>query len=251
MNYNKELPVIYKDDYFVAINKPAGLLVHRSVIAKDEKCFALQMVRDQVGKPVYPVHRLDKPTSGVLLFALSREVARKTSDLFSANTIHKKYLAVVRGYTENAGTIDYSLREVKDAMFNTPKLNTEKRRDAITKYIRVATVELPDMVDKYSTSRFSLVELIPKSGRRHQLRRHMKHISHPIIGDTKYGKGKYNRYFRSTFNCHRLMLAATELRFLHPVTSAEITIKSGLDSGFSLILNEFSWQSGITLYSSK
>ena len=216
--------------------------MHRSVIAKEEKCFALQMVRDQIGKPVYPVHRLDKPTSGVLLFALSRAIARKTSELFADNTIHKKYLAVVRGYTENEGTVDYSLRAVKDALFNTSKLNTEKRQDAITKYTRVATVELPDMVDKYSTSRFSLVELTPKSGRRHQLRRHMKHISHPIIGDTNYGKGKYNNYFRNTFNCYRLMLSATELRFQHPVTSSAVVIKSGLDTEFRLILKEFGWR---------
>lgn len=241
MNYTKELPVLYKDDYFVAINKPSGLLVHKSVIAKGENCFALQMVRDQIGKPVYPVHRLDKPTSGVLLFALTNEVARNTSTLFTTNTIQKKYIAVVRGYTEEDGIIDYSLRRVKDNLFDRSALDSQKRQEAVTKYRRLATVELPHMVDKYSTSRFSLVELTPKSGRRHQLRRHMKHISHPIIGDTKYGKGKYNDYFRDTFNCHRLMLAATELRFRHPITGADITIKSGFDAEFSLILKEFDW----------
>lgn len=244
--HTEQLELIFKDDYFVAINKPPGLLVHRSPIDKKETRFAVQLVRDQIGMFVFPVHRLDKPTSGVLIFALSSEMAKTTSDLFITNQIHKKYVAVVRGYTEPEGVIDHPLKDVKDKImkFSTKRAVTEK--EAITNYKRLATVEIPYMVDKYPASRYSLVELIPGTGKRHQLRRHMKHISHPIIGDTEYGKRKHNHYFKESFNCHRLLLAAIELRFIHPVTKTEITIKAALDKDFCNILKEFKWQNGST-----
>ncbi len=240
--HHAKLQLIYEDDYFVAINKPAGLVVHRSILARQERQFALQMVRDQIGKLVYPVHRLDKPTSGVLLFALSPEIAKKTSNMFTTNSVHKKYMAVVRGHTENEGIINHALKKVKDKLLISSEPDNCKKQEALTDYKRIAIVEIPQMVDKYPTSRYSLVELTPKHGRRHQLRRHMKHISHPIIGDTEYGKSKHNNYFRKTLNCHRLLLSATKLHFIHPVTNNEIIITAELDMEFVSILKEFGWQ---------
>ncbi len=238
MNPMIKLDIIYQDEDFVAINKPSGLLVHRSLVDVNESMFALQMVRDQIGQHVYPIHRLDKPTSGVLLFALSSETAQKTAELFSTEKLIKKYLAVVRGYTQEKGIIDYPLKVIKDKMLK--QKNTEAK-DAITEYECLATVELPYKVDKYPSSRYSLLALTPKTGRRHQLRRHMKHISHPIIGDTIYGQTKHNYFFKEQFACHRLLLASIELKFPHPVNHQNILISANLDSAFNAVLRKLNW----------
>ena len=249
MEYTHELEILYKDENFVAINKPSGLLVHRSPIAKREKQFALQMVRDQIGQRVFPVHRLDRPTSGVLLFALCPETANLTAQLFQAGQIHKKYIAVVRGYIPEQGTVDHPLKEIKDRYIkrqtrqkNDPNIKPDiKTYPAVTNYKQLAKIELPFTVDKYPTSRYSLVELIPKTGRRHQLRRHMKHLSHPIIGDTRYGKDIHNKFFLNQFHCKRLLLAAVEMTFIHPMTGADVVIKAAPDGEFSSILQKFNW----------
>jgi tRNA pseudouridine65 synthase len=249
MEYTHELEILYKDENFVAINKPSGLLVHRSPIAKREKQFALQMVRNQIGQRVFPVHRLDRPTSGVLLFALCPETANLTAQLFQAGQIQKKYIAVVRGYIPEQGTVDHPLKEIKDRYIkrqtrqkNDPNIKPDiKIYPAVTNYKQLAKIELPFTVDKYPTSRYSLVELIPKTGRRHQLRRHMKHLSHPIIGDTRYGKDVHNKFFLSQFNCKRLLLAAVEMTFIHPMTGADVVIKAAPDGEFSSILQKFNW----------
>ena len=232
---SEKLEILYQDEFYLAVNKPSGLLVHRSPISKSEKRFALQIVRNQVGCHVFPVHRLDRPTSGVLLFALSSEAAKRAARLFQSNLIKKTYMAVVRGYIQESGTIDYPLKALDAHSQSVPHL------PSVTCYRRMARIELPYAVDRYPTARYSLVALFPLSERRNQLRRHMKHISHPIIGDTRgdtrYGKSTHNHFFRNHFQVSRLLLAATTLKFSHPYTREEINIEAKPGTYFEYVMS--------------
>lgn len=242
---NEPLDILYQDDDFIAVNKPPGLLVHRSPVDRRETRFALQMVRDMAGRHVYPVHRLDRPTSGVLLFAFSPEMLKETAALFQAGRAVKKYLAVVRGHIPEQGTIVHPVKEVRDRFLqqknDEERPPARKRSDAVTRFERLATVELPVFVDKYPTARYCLAALYPETGRRHQLRQHMKHLSHPIIGDTKYGKAVHNAFFVREWGCRGLLLCAVELRFMHPATGKPLVIKAAPHPDFALILNRFNW----------
>ncbi len=235
------LEIIYQDDYLVAINKPSGLLVHRSPIDKHETLFALQIVRDQIGKYVYPIHRLDKPTSGILLFALSSEIAQSMSLLFRSSLVSKEYLAIVRGYTLKKGNIDYPLKFLYDKKADKDSSPTKMAKEAQTFYECIATTELPFPVSRYPVARYSLVRLYPHTGRKHQLRRHMKHIFHPIVGDTKYGRGEHNQLFRENLNSNRLLLHADKLSFIHPVTKEQINLTAIPDSTFTEVLKQLGW----------
>jgi tRNA pseudouridine65 synthase len=236
-----ELEIIYRDKHLIAINKPSGLLVHRSKIDRHETQFALQMVRDQLGQRVYPVHRLDKPTSGVLLFALSPEVARAMSEQFADQAVSKRYLAVVRGYAPEHGIIDHPLKEDLDKMTDRRAQQDKAAQEAVTEFKRLALIELPFCVERYPQTRYSLVEAIPKTGRKHQIRRHFKHIAHPIIGDAKHGKGVHNRFFQTEFGCHRLLLACFEMTLSHPVSGEGVILRAPLDESFRRILERFEW----------
>lgn len=236
------MQIIYQDDYFVAINKPAGLLVHRSRIDKYETRFALQMVRDFIGCLVYPLHRLDKPTSGVLLFALQSSAAASMMSLFETAQVKKTYLAVVRGYVAEQGEIDYPLVEPQDKMTDALADKNKSAKPAITRYQRLEKIELPIPVGRYQTSRYSLLQAYPTTGRKHQIRRHMKHIFHPVIGDTTYGDGTHNSMFREHFNCHRLLLHARCLSFPHPYLNKPVSITAPLDSDFENIMCRFKWK---------
>jgi len=235
------LPVIYRDEYLVAVNKPSGLLVHRSPIDRHETRFALQLVRDQVGQRVYPVHRLDKPTSGVLLFALSPDTARLLSEQFAANSVSKDYLAVVRGWCPREGVIDHAIRDKPDKLADRPRQVAPPAREAQTAYHRLATVELPYAVDRYPQSRYSLVALQPRQGRTHQLRRHMKHLGYPMIGDAKHGKGVHNRFFQSQFGCGRLLLTCTAMTLQHPASGTGLALRAAVGDSFADIINRFGW----------
>ena len=235
------LDVLYRDDYLIAVNKPAGLLVHRSLIDKHETRFAMQMVRDQISQRVYPVHRLDKPTSGILLFALNPEIAKLMTKQFTLSIVQKRYLAVVRGYIDEQGVIDYPLKEMLDKMTDAKANQNRLPQSAISEYQRLATVELPYPVGRYSSARYSLVQIMPKTGRKHQIRRHMKHIFHPIVGDTTHGDGKQNQFFRDQFDCHRLLLAATHLAFEHPVTTAKVALCAQPDAEFFDVIKQLGW----------
>ena len=226
------LEIIYQDEYLVAINKPSGLLVHKSPIDRRETEFALQMVRDQVGQYVYPVHRLDKPTSGVLVFALSSEVARLLSEQFREHTIQKEYMAVVRGYTKESELIDYDLKVILDKKADKDRIKNKEPQSAQTYYETLGIVELPFPVSRYPVARYSLLKLLPKTGRKHQLRRHMKHILHPIVGDTKYGRNEHNNLFRKQFNSHRLLLHASSITFVHPMSKAVLVLNAKMDETF-------------------
>lgn len=232
------LEVVYRDNYVVAINKPSGLLVHRSLIDKHETQFAIQLTRDQIGQKVYPVHRLDKPTSGILVFALSSEVARQLTEQFTKGLIAKQYLALVRGYCAESGIIDYPLQEQLDRIADALAERDKPPQEAITHYATLAQAELPLAVGRYLTARYSLMALEPKTGRKHQLRRHMKHIFHPIIGDTTHGDGKHNQLFHQHFNCQRLLLHATRLVLIHPIHGQVLTLNASLPSDFAHIITQ-------------
>jgi tRNA pseudouridine65 synthase len=236
---NPALPIVYRDDWLIAIHKHAGLLVHRSALDRHETRFALQMLRDQIGQPVYPVHRLDKGTSGVLLFALDREVSRALNSQFERGEVTKTYLAIVRGHPPEAGEIDHPLARIADE--HAGIVASAAAQPALTRYRRLATVELPHDVDRYPTSRYALLELQPLTGRWHQLRRHLKHISHPIIGDATHGKGRHNRLFQDLFGCQRLLLAATEMQLKHPVNGQVLRLQAGLAEDFAAVIRRLGW----------
>lgn len=233
------LDILYRDDQLIAIDKPSGLLVHRSLIDRHETRFAIQLLRDQIGRRVYPLHRLDKPTSGVLMFALSEDAARRMGAVFESNAVRKTYLAVVRGYTDERARIDYPLREEHDRMTDALADADKPAQPAITDYRRLATLELPVSDGRHPSSRYSLLAVTPHTGRKHQIRRHMKHIFHPIIGDTTHGDGRHNRTFREHLHCQRLLLTAYELRFTHPDTGSAIVIRASLDAEFARIVDLF------------
>jgi tRNA pseudouridine65 synthase len=236
------MDILYLDDVMIAVHKPSGLLVHRSLIDTRETRFALQLVRDQIGQRVYPVHRLDKPTSGILVFALNPATARNLTAQFTAGHVQKTYRAIVRGYTDQAGVIDYALREDLDKIADACADPGKAPQCAITHYRRISTVELPHPVGQYRTARYSLVELRPKTGRKHQLRRHMKHIFHPIVGDTTHGDGRHNQFFRDHFGNQRLLLAATALQLSHPQSGAPLAMTAPPGADFACIVNALGWE---------
>ncbi len=236
------LEILYQDEYLVAVNKPAGLFVHRSYMDKNEIYFALQLVRDQIGQRVYPVHRLDRPTSGVLLFALNSEIAHLMSQAFFDKTIRKTYYALTRGHLSGNETIDYPLKEKLDKLGDKHVDQNKDPQDAQTTYESIDTATLPVAVGKFDTVRYSFIKLMPLTGRRHQIRRHLAHLRHPIIGDINYGDGKQNRFFREHFGFRRLMLIAKKLNFIHPVTKMNIEIEVDFDQQWSDVLEKLGWQ---------
>jgi tRNA pseudouridine65 synthase len=233
------LDILYRDDHLIAIDKPFGLLVHRSDIDRHETRFAVQLLRDQIGRRVQPVHRLDKGTSGVLLFAFDADVAREMGRQFENGEVEKTYLAVVRGWPPESGMIDHALARKHDDYGR--QLIGAEAQPAVTHYRRLATIELPVAVDRYPASRYALVELKPLTGRQHQLRRHMKHIGHPIIGDATHGKGIHNRFFQHEFGCGRLLLACTHMVFRHPVTGAKVGVGRTAGDQFAALLARMGW----------
>lgn len=215
------LPILHLDENIVVVHKPAGLLVHRTGLDARETRFALQTVRDQLGRHVYPVHRLDKGTSGVLVFALTPEVARILGAAFEGQQVHKRYLAFVRGWPAADTLVDYALRP-EDTPFDAAP------QPAQTRIARLATLELPEPDERHATTRAALVQAEPLTGRRHQIRRHLKHIAHPIIGDATHGKGQLNRWWASRLGLQRLWLHALEIELPHPVSGEPLRIGSAL-----------------------
>ena len=234
--------ILYLDEYFVAINKPAKLLTHPGRIDKNESKCAMKLLRNLLKQWVYPVHRLDKPTSGVLLFALSSEAAAKIGEQFSRNEVNKEYIALVRGYTEASAVINKSLKDIWDKMTDHPSMKDKPARDAITSYQTIAKTEIDIPVRPYPASRYSLVRVFPKTGRQRQIRRHFKSIFHPIIGDVKHGDGAHNKMFRQHFDLDRLMLHASNLTFIHPYTTKQTEISAPTPSNFSNILKQLGLQ---------
>ena len=236
------LPIIYQDERVVAIHKPSGLLVHRSELDRHETRFAVQLLRDQLGRHVYPAHRLDRGTSGVLVFALDKDTARALGGQFERQEVIKTYLAVVRGHPPEAGRIDHALSRRRDDAEWVGERSTDEAQPAVTDFRRLATCELPHQVDRYPTSRYALVELTPHTGRRHQLRRHLKHIAHPIIGDATFGKGRHNRLFQQLFGCHRMLLACVRMQLRHPAGGRPLDLCAPPDGEFAAVLAALGWR---------
>ncbi|MGB5367045.1 MAG: pseudouridine synthase [Polyangiales bacterium] len=205
------IDVLYRDDAVVVVDKPSGLSVHRG--DDQGSTFALNLTRDAIGQWVYPVHRLDRATSGVLVFALSSEHARALHESFSTRTVHKTYLALVRGTPPPHGLID------------SPMAKREGGPDveSLTEYETLFV----------SDRRLSLVEAHPKTGRRHQIRRHLRRIDHPIAGDVKYGNGPDNRRYRAELGLYRLGLHARRLSFMHPASGERVTFESAVPEDFA------------------
>src|SRR3569623_125010 len=200
LGFMDDLTILFRDPHLIAVDKPAGLLVHRSAIDRRETRFALQSLRDQIGQRVYPVHRMDKPASGVLLFALHVDAAT-----------------------------DIEADPGKAA------------QPAVTAYRRLAIADIPHAIGRYPSARYSLIEVTPYTGRKHQIRRHMKHVFHPVVGDTTHGDGHHNHFFRAHFECHRLLLAATRLVFAHPYGGGTINIAAPPDAAFCSVLEKLNW----------
>ncbi|AWF80845.1 pseudouridylate synthase [Microbulbifer sp. A4B17] len=239
----QEPTILFEDDYLLAAYKPEGWLVHRSEIDRQEQRVLLQYLRNLCGNFLYPVHRLDKPTSGVIIFAKSGDTAAQLQQQLESDLSSKKYIAVCRGYSPIDGIIDHALTPVADFKHQRKRPKADlPRQQAITLYRRLETIELPHEVDRYPTSRYSLVEIQLKTGRRHQIRRHFKHIHHPLIGCPKYGKSIHNRFFANEFNCHRLLLHATELKLQHPVSDSQLIIQCAVQGHFLQLIEQFDWQ---------
>jgi tRNA pseudouridine65 synthase len=226
------LAILYQDDHIIVIHKPAGLLMHRSPISRDT-VFVLQTLRDQIGQRVYPIHRLDRATSGVLAFALSSQMAKLVVQQFENHQVEKEYLALVRGWVEESGQIDHPIADEE---------GNNKAQQAITDYRCLQKVELPVAVDRYPSSRYSLVSVSPQTGRRQQIRKHFKHISHHLIGDTTHGNGKHNRFFREYYGIHRLMLTSHRLCFDHPITQQRLCFESEPEPEWDQLFSEFNWR---------
>jgi tRNA pseudouridine65 synthase len=234
------LTILYQDEFLVAIDKPAGMLVHRSFLDRHETVFVMQTLRNQLGQHVFPVHRLDRPTSGVLLFALSADVARLLTEQLTEQHWRKFYLAVCRGFVKQAGILDYPLKEQLDKIADKRASQDKDKQDAVTALWPLAQVELPIAIGKYPVARYSLVALQPLTGRKHQLRRHLSHLRHPIVGDTTHGEGKHNRLFAEHLNSHRLLLIAKRLELKHPVSGVDLVIEAPLCE-VEKLFKEFSW----------
>lgn len=234
------LSILYQDNYIVAVNKPCGMLVHRSFLDKHETIFVMQTLRNQLGQHVYPVHRLDRPTSGVLLFALNSVIANALALQFEHHRVQKQYWAIVRGILPHQGCIDYALKPRWDKIADKFSSQDKDAEPAITDYKCLATTELPFVsCERFCTSRYSWVQLTPITGRKHQLRRHLKHIFHPIVGDTTYGDKKQNRAVLAHVGTKRLMLHAYQLRFTHPIFNQETIITAPVDNEFGRFLEQF------------
>ena len=235
------LNILFQDSDYVAIHKPAGLLVHRTNLDPHETEAAVQILRDQINAHVFPVHRLDRPTSGVLIFALSSNAAALMTQQFTDRLVQKKYIAVVRGHFEKEVDLDYPLKEELDEISDKKASQQTISKPAQTLFRPLAHVELPVAVDRYPSSRYSLIEAFPKTGRKHQIRRHLKHLDHPIIGDVNHGKDKHNKFFTENFNSKRLLLACTEISFLHPKSQIPTVIKTDLCDDYKSTLQKLGW----------
>lgn len=226
------LEILFEDENLIAINKPSGLLVHRTSIAAGETAFALQILRDQIGAWVSPVHRLDRPTSGVLLFSKNKESEVLLKTAFEERKVNKSYLAICRGTPiQKEGIIDYPLTSEY----------SDKAQEAVSSYRVLSETEISfDTTGRYPTSRYSLISISPKTGRTHQIRKHLAHLRHYILGDKKHGDNKQNKFFHEKFGLENLLLHGHQLEFVHPLTDIPIQIQAPLPNYFTIIADSIS-----------
>lgn len=227
-----QLTILYEDDYLIAVDKPSGLLVHPSWISQPDEPTLMGLLKDHCRlEKLHTIHRLDRATSGIILVGKELESSKRMQVQFQAREVKKEYECLVRGWLQDTtGSIDYPLVPKYDK-FSDPLASQDKEaKSAVTDYRVIGQTELDIPVGRYSTSRYSRVACFPHTGRKHQIRRHMKHLLHPIIGDTKYGEGRHNRMFREHFHLHRLVLMAKSIQFTHPKTDKTLTLHAGLPS---------------------
>jgi tRNA pseudouridine65 synthase len=227
------LEILFQDDHLIAVNKPAGLAVHRSKMVGNADEFMMDLLREQIDGRLHLAHRLDRATSGVILIARSSEVAAALGEQFMGRTVRKRYLAVTRGWPDpEEASIDYPLPGSRE---------TGPRREARTDYRRLATTEVPITLGRYEQQRYALVLAEPHSGRFRQIRKHFAHIHHPLIGDCQHGRGDHNRLFKQYFSSHRMLLHALRLDFAHPVTGDAMGLEAPLDGTWQQLLQRFDW----------
>ena len=218
------IDLLYVDEHLVVANKPSGLLVHRGW--DDDDDVALFRVRDAIGAHVNAIHRLDRGTSGVVVFARSVEATAALSRDFESGRVDKRYLALVRGTPPDAGVIDHPI----------PNKESGARVPALTRFRLIA---------RSSVDRCSLVEAMPETGRLHQIRRHLKHLHHPVVGDVNYGSGEINRHYRAQYQLHRLALHAHLLSFTHPLTQARIAVTAPMPDDLGRVLTALALPRGV------
>ena len=224
-----ELRVLVADDTLAVVAKPAGLMVHDSALARGERDFAADRLREQFARPIFLVHRLDRATSGCLLLAFDRDTASRLGKALMAGAVDKQYLAVCRGWPEAEFTVDHAL----DGGPGKPQ-----KKPAVTRFARLTTTELALPSAGFATSRYALLQVQPDTGRFRQIRRHLKHVSHHLIGDSSHGDGRHNRAFRG-LGIHRMLLHAQRLGFVHPHTGERIDAVAPLDGEFDTALRLF------------
>jgi tRNA pseudouridine65 synthase len=226
--------ILFEDDYVIMVNKPNNILIHNSYYARNiTDTTLLELLYQQFGYHFFPVHRLDRKTSGVLVLAKKKDVVSIFQTLFNSNQIQKIYIAIVRGYLQNGPiTIDTPVKNP----------DTENYKEAATYCEPLCSSQLNIPVHPYDASRYSLVRLIPRTGRMHQLRIHMNKISHPIVGDYKYGDRFHNRMFEHEFNCKNLFLHAYSIYFKHPITNNNIHIKASFPNDWKLVFKHLGWK---------
>ncbi len=227
------LEIIFEDEYLLCVHKPNNVLVHHAFHSRNvaEEDSLLQLIKNELGIKVYPIHRLDRKTSGIILLAKETHFVSKFQELFTNNEINKTYFGIVRGFSPETKTIDSPVKG-RDA-------NVHKEALTHLKTLEKVTLNIP--VKPYDSSRYSLVELSPKTGRMHQLRVHSNKISHPLIGDPKYGDKNHNLMFEENFGCTNMFLHAGKLDFKHPFTTEELTLKATFPKDWVTLFDEFSW----------
>jgi len=230
------IDIVFEDECILAVNKPAGLLVHRSSIAADESDFLLDRLQAQVAGPLFLAHRLDRATSGIVLLAKTRTVAGDLGRQFMDRRVSKRYLAVVRGWPPDDGIVDYPLPDVRER---------GPRKAAVTRWRTLATATVPIALGKYPEQRYALIEAMPETGRYRQIRKHFHHLSHHIVGDTSHGRGDHNRLWRTHFGVHRMLLHAWKLEFSYPLTGNVLPLRAAPDATWQAVLARFDWTAAI------
>ncbi|MEE9407475.1 MAG: pseudouridine synthase [Polaribacter sp.] len=228
------LEIIFEDEYIICVNKPNNMLVHHAHHSRNvaDETSLLQLILEETGLKVYPIHRLDRKTSGIILLAKETVHVSKFQDLFTNDAIQKTYYGIVRGYSPTYKIIDSPVKG-RDA-------NVHKKALTHLKTLAQITLDIP--VKPYDSSRYSMLELSPKTGRMHQLRVHTNKISHPLIGDPKYGDKNHNIMFEENFKCVNMFLHAGKLEFKHPFTAEELILKAPFPTDWIALFEEFKWK---------
>ncbi|WP_428240411.1 pseudouridine synthase [Gynuella sp.] len=233
--------ILFEDDYLLAVDKIPGMLVHKSWLDSSATQFAQNLAEEYCGQKLHTLHRLDRPASGVLLFGKTPDVARAMLGQFSEQKIRKSYLLIARGWTKVSGVIDAPLAEELDKIADKFAKKDKPAKEAVTEYCKLAHTELAIPVSKYPKARYSLVLAEPKTGRKHQIRRHFRKISHHLISDTRHGDGRHNDLFIRHFGWKQLALRAMQVEFKHPANGQDVVIHAGLTDSWRDILAQLGW----------